>query len=259
MRASQPLPKHQRPESSVAALPQSSGQLVKLTINGIDVEVEPGTTVLEAGRFLGIPIPTLCHMDGLKPYGACRLCVVEIGEGERARLVSSCTYPCEPGLRVRTTTRRVAAARKMIIELLLATCPQSKVIQDLASRWEVTGQRFRQEHEDCIYCGRCVRMCEEQMQAHAIGFVNRGERRRITTPFDKKSEVCRLCGGCIYVCPACQSRCQGPQEESAVCNACVAKRPPCLEVFDDMTCYLEPCVWCEEPRAQELRAKKKIS
>lgn len=231
--------------------------MITLTINGLDVTVEEKTTILEACRFYGIPIPTLCQMDGLKPYGACRLCVVEVGEGPKAKLVSSCTYPVEDGLKVRTTTRRVQQARKVVIELLLASCPQSRVIQDLASKWEVTQQRFRQEYDDCVYCGRCVRMCEEQMQAKAIGFVNRGDKRRITTPFDKKSEVCRLCGGCIYVCPACQSRCQGPQEKAPVCNACLACEPPCLDVFEDMTCYMDPCVWCEKPRADAAKAKAK--
>ncbi|NIQ90376.1 MAG: 2Fe-2S iron-sulfur cluster binding domain-containing protein, partial [Deltaproteobacteria bacterium] len=69
--------------------------LISLSINGISVSVEEGTTLLEAARFMGIPIPTLCQKDGLSPYGACRLCVVEIGEGTKAKLVSSCTYPAE--------------------------------------------------------------------------------------------------------------------------------------------------------------------
>ena len=86
--------------------------MVTLYINGLKVSVESGSTLLEAARFLGFPIPTLCHMEGLSPYGACRLCVVEIGEGTRAKLVSSCTYPAEEGLRVRTASRRVMRARK---------------------------------------------------------------------------------------------------------------------------------------------------
>ena len=126
---------------------------------------------------------------------------------QKAKLVSSCTYPVEEGLRVRTASSRVMKARKMILELLLASCPQSKTIQDLASAHAINQQRFRQEHEDCILCGRCVRMCEEQMAAKAIGFRGRGEKRSLGTPFDKNSEVCRQCGGCIYVCPACQLRC----------------------------------------------------
>ncbi len=221
--------------------------MINLTINGLPVSVDEGTTILEAAKFLGFPIPTLCHMDGLSPYGACRLCVVEIGEGPRAKLVSSCTYPVEEGLKVRTASNRVVKARKMVLELFLASCPQSKIIQDLASAHNIRQQRFKQEHEDCILCGLCVRMCSEQMMAGAIGFRGRGERRGIGTPFDAKSEVCRLCGGCIYVCPACQLRCTYTDPEKAICGGCANLSPPCIELpdFNDMMCYMEPCVACE--------------
>jgi len=114
--------------------------MITLTINGLPVTVEAGSTILEAAQFLGFPIPTLCHMEGLSPYGACRLCVVEIGEGERARLVTSCTYPVEEGLHVRTASARVVRARRMVLELHLASCPQSKTIQDLASAMDVRQQ-----------------------------------------------------------------------------------------------------------------------
>lgn len=221
--------------------------MVTLTINGVEVTVEDGTTVLEAARFLGFPIPTLCHMEGLSPYGACRLCVVEIGQEPKSRLVTSCTYRAEEGLIVRTASSRVMKARMMILELLLASCPQSKVIQDLASKFQVRQQRFRQEHEDCILCGLCVRMCEEQMMAKAIGFRGRGEKRSIGTPFDIRSEQCRLCGGCMYVCPACQLRCTYTEPDKAICGGCANIHPPCYikEQFDDMMCYMDPCVACE--------------
>jgi NADH dehydrogenase/NADH:ubiquinone oxidoreductase subunit G len=221
--------------------------MITLKINGVPVAVEEGTTLLEAVKFLGFPIPTLCHMEGLSPYGACRLCVVEIGEGLKTKLVSSCTYPAQEGLNVRTSSSRVVRARRMILELLLASCPQSKIVQDLASAHNVRQQRFRQEYETCILCGLCVRMCKEQMMASAIGFRGRGERRSIGTPFDIKSEKCRLCGGCIFVCPACQLRCTYTQPDKAICAGCANLSPPCLdkEKFDDMMCYMDPCVACE--------------
>lgn len=221
--------------------------MIKLKINGLDVSVEKGTTVLEAARFLGFSIPTLCHMEGLTPYGACRLCVVEIGEEPKSKLVSSCTYPAEEGLIVRTASSRVLKARKMVLELLLASCPQSKTIQDLASAHGIRQQRFKQEYEDCILCGLCVRMCQEQMMAKAIGFQNRGEKRTIGTPFNVKSDVCRRCGGCMYVCPACQLRCTYNEPQKAICGGCANLSPPCVqkEQFDDMMCYMNPCVACE--------------
>jgi bidirectional [NiFe] hydrogenase diaphorase subunit len=232
--------------------------MIKMDINGVSVSVEKGTTLLEAARFLGFPIPTLCHMEGLSPYGACRLCVVEIGEGDRSKLVSSCTYRAEEGLKVRTTSKRVARARKMVLELLLASCPQSKVIQDLASKYEVRQQRFRQEHDDCILCGLCVRMCEEQMAAKAIGFRGRGQNRSIGTPFDIKSDVCRLCGGCMYVCPACQLRCTFTDTDNAICGGCANISAPCLEKdkFDDMMCYMDPCVACEIEKVKQGQGGK---
>jgi len=221
--------------------------MVSLHINGLEISAEEGTTLLEASRFYGFPIPTLCHMDGLSPYGACRLCVVEIGEGAKARLVTSCTYPVGEGLKVRTASSRVIKARKMILELLLASCPQSKTVQDLASAYEVRKQRFKQEYEDCILCGRCVRMCEEQMMAKAIGFRSRGAKRSLGTPFDIQSEECRRCGACIYVCPACQLRCTYTEPERPICGGCANLSPPCLEKegFEDMMCYMTPCMACE--------------
>ena len=221
--------------------------MINVKINGIDVSVDRGTTLLEAAQFLGLPIPTLCHMEGLSPYGACRLCVVEVGDPPNSRLVTSCTYPAEEGLKVRTASARVVRARKMIVELLLASCPQSKTIQDIAAALDVRQQRFRQENEDCILCGRCVRMCAEQMVAGAIGFTGRGQERSIGTPFDSTSEICRLCGGCMYVCPVCELRCTYTEPEKAICGGCANLAPPCVDKpqFDDMMCYMQPCVACE--------------
>jgi bidirectional [NiFe] hydrogenase diaphorase subunit len=221
--------------------------MVNLLLNGLAVQVEEGTTVLEAARFYGFPIPTLCYLESLSPYGACRLCVVEVGTENKSRLVTSCTYLVEEGLMVRTSSERVVRARKMIIELLLASCPQSKIIQDLASAQHVTQQRFRQEYEDCILCGRCVRMCEEQMRAKAIGFQGRGEKRKLGTPFNMRSEICRQCGGCIYVCPVCQLRCTFMDSDKIICGGCANLSAPCLEKenYHDLMCYMDPCVACE--------------
>lgn len=211
---------------------------LKFRLNGLEVEVEQGTTILEACKFYGIEVPTLCYYEGLSPYGGCRLCLVEIGEGENAKLVSSCTYPVEEGLVVRTNTKRVINTRKMMIELLLSISPQSKTIQDLASKFNVRKVRFSVRHDDCILCGLCVRMCKEQMQAGAITFVERGYKKKIATPFNIRSEVCRLCGGCIYICPACQLRCQGPDAPTDVCNACLTLEPTCIEQYDDYQCWM---------------------
>ena len=233
--------------------------MINLTIDGLDAQVEEGSSLLDAARFYGIEIPTLCHYDGLTDYGACRLCIVEIGKGANAKLVSSCTYPAEEGLFVRTNSKRVVESRKMLVELLLAMCPSSKTIQDLAAAMEVRQVRFKVDHSDCILCGLCVRMCAEQMDARAIGFINRGKDRKITTPFDIKSDVCRTCGACMYICPACELRCQGPNPPGDVCGGCANVEPVCLEDEDDKMCFMNPCGWCYKELGRKKDKEKKES
>jgi len=218
--------------------------MIELILNGLQVKAEEGWTVLETAKFYGLEIPTLCHHEGLTPYGGCRLCLVEIGEPGRSKLVTSCTYPAEPGLVVRTDTKRVMDARRMMIELMLSVAPGSKQLQDLASKFGVTRVRFKPKNEECILCGLCVRMCAEQMDARAIGFQQRGYKRKISTPFDMRSEECRLCGACMYICPACQLRCQGPNAETALCNACLTMEPTCLDHYDDLQCWMYDAGQC---------------
>ena len=227
----------------------------KMTINGIVARVEDHWTVLEACRFYGIDVPTLCHHEGLSPGGICRLCVVEIGKGKRTKLVTSCNYPVEDGLVVRTHSERVIRDRKMLVELLLARCPSSKTLQDLAAKMGVQRVRFKVKDEKCILCGLCVRMCDEQMGAKAIGFAGRGKERRVTPPFDIKSDVCRNCGACMYICPVCQLRCQGPEPPSVVCGACLNVEPVCLQDNDDVMCYLDTCGWCFKVKPFSLKKK----
>ena len=199
---------------------------MQINIDGINFDAPNGSTVLEAANFLGIKIPTLCYHEGLSPWGGCRLCIVEIGKGDRTKLVTSCTYPVEEGLLVRTTNERIENARKMILELLISQCPTSKTLQDLASEMGLNRVRFRPKWEDCIQCGLCIRMCNEQMMTSAIGFQSRGNKLKITTPFDENSEECRKCGGCIYICPACTLRCDGPQPDHVLCGGCSQYKSP---------------------------------
>ena len=119
------------------------------------------------------------------------------------------------------------------------------------AKLDVASPSIERDAEKCILCGRCVRMCEEQMVAKAIGFAGRGESRRIGTPFDRRSEVCRTCGGCMYVCPACELRCTYTEPDKAICGGCANLAPPCIEkeTFDDLMCSMKPCVACEIPRS----------
>ncbi len=212
--------------------------MITFRMNGLEVQAEEGSTILDVAKFYGLEIPTLCYNEGLTPFGGCRLCVVEIGEGLKSKLVSSCTYPVEEGLVVRTDTARAWKSRRMMIELMLAMAPGSKVLQDMASKYGVTQVRFKPRNEECVLCGLCTRICAEQMDAQAIGFQQRGHKRKISTPFDMRSDVCRLCGACMYICPACQLRCQGPQAETVLCNSCLTMAPSCLEHYDDLQCWM---------------------
>ncbi len=218
----------------------------KLKINGIEVQVEPGTSVLEAARMFGLPIPTLCHEDGLTPAGACRLCVVEVSNGNGAsKLLSSCTLPATTGLVIHTNSERVQRARRLLVEMYVATCPQSKRLQDLASAMGVRECRFEPKHETCIQCDLCVRMCKEQMMAEAIGFAGRGAKRHVSRPFDMTSEKCRQCGACMYICPVCELRCQASTADTTLCSGCLNFSPVCFQSYDDAMCFLEPCHACE--------------
>jgi heterodisulfide reductase subunit A len=178
---------------------------VSLTIDGIETKVEEGTTILEAAKSLHIEIPTLCYHPALSPFGACRLCSVEVRSRSRSRIVTSCNYPVEPGIVVDTRSPDVIETRKMILELLLARCPNVKIIQDLAREYGIEKPRFKLEEEECILCGLCTRMCEERIGVSAINFVGRGVDRDVKTPFqrtlDIDLDVCLACGACATVCP----------------------------------------------------------
>lgn len=173
-----------------------------LLIDGKTIRVERGSAVIEAARELGISIPSLCHHDALKPYGACRLCVVEVKKGGRERLVTSCNYPCEEGLEVRTDTPAVRRSRRLTLELLIARCPDVPALREMGRRMGITAARFRlRGTEQCILCGLCVRVCEELVGSQAIGLGERGIEKKVTTPFNDATSVCVGCGSCTYICP----------------------------------------------------------
>lgn len=179
--------------------------MIQVEIDGQTVEMPAGTTILAAARSLGIEIPTLCHHDALEPFGACRLCLVELNDGGRKSIVAACNYPLEQsGLVVETGTASVWEARKMSLKLLLARCPGVAVLQELARQWSVDTQELLligDGEEECILCGCCVRVCREVIGKSVISFVYRGVERRVSTPFDRESELCLGCTACAYVCP----------------------------------------------------------
>jgi heterodisulfide reductase subunit A len=177
--------------------------MINITIDGQEIQTEEGQTILEVAQANSIEIPTLCHHPLLSPYGACRLCLVEVTQRGRNSLQTSCTYPAADGLVVQTRSPAVMEARKMVLGLLLSRCPNVPVVQELAQEYGITEPPFPTDtpDENCILCGRCVRTCHELVKAKVLNFSERGIERRVGPPFLEKTRLCIGCGACTVMCP----------------------------------------------------------
>jgi len=174
---------------------------ILLQIDGREVKATEGMTILEAAQSAGISIPTLCHHEKLEPYGACRICTVEIESRGWTRLVAACLYPVEKDLVVRTRSEKVDRIRKMILELLMAHAPDAFALQDLAKEYGADRDRFEKEASFCIHCGLCVRYCAEVKKKYAVGFVDRGTRKEISFVPEIAAKECWDCKECFPLCP----------------------------------------------------------
>lgn len=201
--------------------------VVTLTLNDDLISARSGETLLEVIRENGIELPTLCHMEGLSERGACRLCLVEV-QGN-PRLLAACTTTVQEGMVVYTHTDRLVKFRQMIIELILAernhVCAVCVMnghceLQAQAAKLGVTSvrydylspdlamdishQRFGFDHNRCILCTRCVRVCDEIEGAHTKDVMGRGVNSRVVNDMNQawgKSRSCTSCGKCVQVCP----------------------------------------------------------
>ena len=202
-------------------------EMITLTINGQTVQAPKNATILEAARSAGIHIPTLCYHSELAPEGACRLCVVE-ATGART-LVASCVYPVAEGMVVKTNTDKVRAARRMVVELLLANHPKDCLacqksgdceLQNIAADLGLRKIRFEggarkahtidasnpclvRDQEKCILCGRCIRVCRDVQGMSVYSFAERGFDTIVSTAFEQDlgKVECSYCGQCASVCP----------------------------------------------------------
>ena len=197
--------------------------MVKLTVNGKEVEVPAGTTILHAASAAGFSIPTFCYNPRMDPAGSCRICAVELEDSKRT--VMGCITQVTEGMKVLTESSKVHEARKTNLELLLlhhpldcpvCDCGGECPLQNMSFSYGGTDSRFESHRNDepedmksevlvfnsnrCILCGKCVRICDEIQDVHAIGFINRGFDTIIGPPLGKKLD-CEFCGDCLEVCP----------------------------------------------------------
>lgn len=198
-----------------------------LKIDGIDIAIEEGATILQAAREAGVPIPTLCHLEGIADVGACRLCLVEVG-GNR-RLLPACVTAVAEGMEVQTNTPKLQEYRRMTVELLFsegnhvcAVCVANGncELQDVAiqvgmdhSRFtyrfpdrgvDVSHDQFGIDHNRCILCTRCVRVCDEIEGAHVWDVAQRGAACYIVSGLNQpwgEVDACTSCGKCVDACP----------------------------------------------------------
>jgi len=200
--------------------------MITLTIDGRAITVQPGTTVLEAALAHGIDIPRLCYHPDLKPSGGCRLCSVEV-KG-RPNVLASCGLACEPGLEVTTHSEQLTALRRDLLDLFLSDHPLRCVTCDKAGACDLQKYAYQfglsestfpgpvsrtlyqddnpffiRDHQYCILCGKCARVCDEIVGVNAIEYVGRGFESHIATPFDGPmiNSSCVFCGNCVQLCP----------------------------------------------------------
>jgi heterodisulfide reductase subunit A2 len=221
-------------------MPATPSERVTVSIDGRCAEVARGTTVLSAARQLGVSIPTLCHYAGISPYGACRICMVEIDTPVGPKLVASCSYPADEGLTVRTETDAVKASRQMVLRLLLAQAPDSPELIRIAKDLGVDDTPFEKAKKGkCIQCGLCVRVCSELMGRSAISIFGRGSERRVATAYGEPTEQCQACGACALVCPT------GAIDLSAI----TARRPNAHVTRYDQGLTARPSIDLAHPQA----------
>ena len=173
-----------------------------ITINGHECECEKGEFLLQVAKRNGIEIPTLCHHEAIEGQGCCRLCIVEVIERGRGKIVVSCVYPIEHECEVLTDSEKVVRQRRMILNLLRARAPESSEIEELCEKYgaEKIDRFVRINESKCVICGLCVKACNE-LSVGAISTAMRGIDKEVMPPYREPSEVCVGCGSCAAICP----------------------------------------------------------
>jgi len=227
-----------------------ANQIIRLTIDGMDVEVEKGRTILEAAQAAGIRIPSLCHDRRLIPFGACRLCVVQ--QKGKSELLPSCFTPAKNGMEIITHSLKITESRKAQLQLILLnhpmTCPRCEKegdcdLQSLVYEYGVNDTQYpwdpitfpvdhspllQRDANKCILCGRCVRICDEVQGVGELSFTRRGIQSVIDTDFHRPIQ-CEFCGQCLDTCPV-----------GAITSNCFDYKAKSWELMETTT----PCPYC---------------
>lgn len=182
---------------------------VNIKINGKNYLVDEGTNILSFCQSTGIDIPALCYNEVLKPYGACRLCIVDVKGGNvRPGITTSCTLKATEGMEIISENEEINNHRKILFQFYLAQAPDSQTIKEMAARYNVTNTPFtskRKENDNlgnqCILCGQCVRVCTDIIEKGVISYIGRGYYVRINTAYGLPSDICMGCKACAEVCP----------------------------------------------------------
>jgi NADH-quinone oxidoreductase subunit G len=246
--------------------------MIKLTVDGKVVEVPAGATILDAANAAGSRVPTLCHDNKLHPFGACRICLVEV-DGTPRKFTPSCTTPAADNMVVRTTSPAIIDIRRTVLELLLIKhpldCPVCDKagecsLQDLVHEYGLGKPRFDADKgylppdyespvierniSRCVLCGKCVRICDEQNAVGEWAFTRRGTKARISTDFDRPLD-CEFCGECVEICPVgalttrqfkYKARSWNLEKSPSVCNYCGCGCPITYETRDGRIMRVSP-------------------
>jgi NADH dehydrogenase/NADH:ubiquinone oxidoreductase subunit G len=201
--------------------------MVNIVIDGRKVKAKDGSTILENARDLKLDIPTLCHHDDLSPFGACRLCMVEVKTNGKWQLATSCNTVVEGGMEVKTDSGKALESRKMAAELLYYKYPETEAVREIAEKLGVDVFEEKGEEHDCILCGLCVRACREIVGVSALTFQDRGPGRDLEDPqIEFDPNACIGCGACAYVCPTGYIQMEAEDDKRIIWNK-VFKMTPC--------------------------------
>jgi len=174
---------------------------MNITIDGLEIFAAPDDTIMQAAKRADTFIPGLCHGDAVSGNNCCRLCMVEIEERGRQKLVAACGFKAKEGLIVTTKTERVDRIRKTVLKLMYSQAPENPTLLELMKKYDVAAEsRLPSKEGQCILCGLCVDACKA-LGSSSISTISRGITKKVSTPYGEASDSCIGCGSCVSVCP----------------------------------------------------------